>query len=134
MSLIKRSVSIFRSPIAAGSSPAETLKSVTPRRLTLAASAIAAVMSGTAFAGEPSAVDYFVAKVMVVQTGSEPSSEQANSTGGQTAYASAQDQFVDQVLKGRFPEGAPASQVTNTPANNPAVWPDFGFLRSVSPR
>ena len=122
MSFIKHSVSISRLP------------SLMPRSLMLAALTIAAVMSGAAFASEPSAVDYFVAKVMVVQTDNGSSSEQTNSTGGQMAYASAQDQFVDQVLKGRFPESVPASQFTNTPANSPAAWPDVSFLRPISPR
>lgn len=134
MSLIKPSASILRSPTAAWRAFAAIRKSLTLRSPMLAASAMAISMSGTAYAAEPSAVDYFVAKVMVAPTASDSSSGRANSTGATMPYASAQDQFVDKVLKGRFPEGIPASQLMNTHTNSSAAWPDVGFLRSVSAR
>ena len=122
MNFIKHSVSISRLP------------SLMPRRLMLAASVIAAAVTGTAFADEPEAKDIFVGNVMRVQTTYVASHGQPVPIADGLAHESAQDQFVDQVLKGRFPEGVPASRVTNTPANNPAAWPDVSFLRSVSPR
>ncbi len=133
MNFTKRSAPIPRSSAAAGSAPAVIPKPLALRCLMLAASVMASSMSATTYAAEPSAAEYFVAKVMAVPTANDSSSVPATSNGGaRAAYASAQDQFVDRVLKGRVPEGISASQLTDTPTKIPAAWPDVGFMRLVS--
>ena len=70
MNCIKRSASTLRSPAAAGSVPAAARVPLALRGLMLVAWAMSGSMSGKAFAVEPSAIDYFVASVMVVHTDS----------------------------------------------------------------
>lgn len=134
MNGIKRSASIPGSSAAAGRVSAAARKPPARRGLALVALAMAGSVSGTAFAAESAAVDYFVASAMVVQTGGGSSFGQANLMTDRTAYASAQDQFIDQVLNGRLPEHSAAGRITNLPSGDPPSWPDFGFLRPMSAR
>ena len=122
MNFIKHSVSIPRLP------------SLMPRSLMLAASVIAAAVTGTAFADEPEAKDIFVGKVMRVQTTYGASHGQPAPTADALAYESAQDQFVDQVLRGHFPESGATGRIMSAASNDPPSWPDVDFLRPISPR
>lgn len=131
MSLINRSASVPGSPAAAGSAAAAMRRSPALRGLMLAAWAMASSVWGTAGAAEPSAVDYFVAEVMVAPTGGDSSYGRATSTDGRKAYASAQDQFVDQVLRGDAPEGDATGRIMSAAANDPPAWPDVGFLKPL---
>jgi hypothetical protein len=84
---------------------------VTSRSLTLAASLIAAAVTGTAFAGKPDAAELFVANVMRVQTSHVVSHGQPAPVADRLTYESAQDQFVDQVLRGHSPESGAAGRI-----------------------
>lgn len=134
MSLIKHFFSIVRHLASAGSSETSTLPSLTPRSVMLAASVMAAAVTGTASASEREAADFFVAKVVVVQSSHVASHGQPGPMPDRRAYESAQDQFIDQVLRGRLPETGATGRNMNAPSNNPASWPDVGFLRPMSPR
>jgi hypothetical protein len=122
MRLIKHSVSALRLP------------SLMPRSMMLVASAVAVAVSGTAFAGEPEAKDLFVDNVMRVQAAHVASRGQPVPLAERLVYESAQDQFVDQVLRGRFPEIGLTGRIMSAASNNPPSWPDIGFLRVTSPR
>lgn len=122
MSFIKHSVSISRLP------------SPMPRSLMLAAFVMAAAVSRTAFAGAPEAKDVFVGNVMRVQTTQVASHGQPAPVAERLDYESAQDQFVDQVLRGHVPESGTTGRIMSAASNDPPSWPDVGFLGAMSPR